>query len=133
MHELTVPLQSHGNHRFLCRVNSVIGIGVGAGAYILSRFAVSSIRISTSTFSTPFISLISSPPLLSVLPVIIEGFQATQPVTPNIKASRRAHTGQQVSPQSAADAAIPQMMNHLGDSLPSSLAYVLLLHSTQRN
>jgi len=26
----------------VCRVNSVIGIGVGAGAYILSRFAVSS-------------------------------------------------------------------------------------------
>ncbi len=26
----------------VCRVNSVIAIGVGAGAYILSRFAVSS-------------------------------------------------------------------------------------------
>lgn len=26
---------------FLPRVNSVIGIGVGAGAYVLSRFAVS--------------------------------------------------------------------------------------------
>ena len=41
MHKLTVPLQSLSNHWFLYRVNSVIGIGVGAGAYILSRFAVS--------------------------------------------------------------------------------------------
>lgn len=47
----------------VCRVNSVIGIGVGAGAYILSRFAVSSdifqLLISLSfyclkTMSVPF-------------------------------------------------------------------------------
>lgn len=54
---------------------------------------------------------------LSVSPVIIEGFQATQLITLNIKASHQAHTGQQVSLQSAAYAAILQLMNHLGDSL----------------
>lgn len=56
--------------------------------------------------------------LLSVTPVTIEAFQATQCVTLlSIKASHQAHTGHQVSPQSAAYAAIPHMMNHLGDSL----------------
>lgn len=59
MHKLTVPLQSLSNHWFLYRVNSVIGIGVGAGAYILSRFAVSphpdeSIYISTHLLFTFF-------------------------------------------------------------------------------
>lgn len=44
VHKLTVCLQSLSNQWFLCRVNSVIGIGVGAGAYILSRFAVSPLQ-----------------------------------------------------------------------------------------
>lgn len=125
MHKLTVPLQSLSNHWFLCRVNSVIGIGVGAGAYILSRFAVSphpdeSIYISTHLLFTICLIPPQSPffVLLSVTPVTIEAFQATQCVTLlSIKASHQAHTGHQVSPQSAAYAAIPHMMNHLGDSL----------------
>lgn len=34
----------------VCRVNSVIGIGVGAGAYILTRFAVSSLTFFNFNF-----------------------------------------------------------------------------------
>lgn len=122
MHKLTIHFQSLSNQWFLCRVNSVIGIGVGAGAYILTRFAVSPHQNQSINPFSPFIFLILFPlpvffVLRSVSPVIIEGFQATQLVTLNGKASHQAHTGHQVSPQSAAYAAIPQMMNHLGDSL----------------
>lgn len=62
----------------------MIGIGVGAGAYALTRFAVSPHQnLSIFTFN-PFIFLYPAKKifvLFSVLPVIIEALKATQHVT----------------------------------------------------
>lgn len=79
----------------------MIGIGVGAGAYALTRFAVSPYQnLSIFTFN-PFIFLIPAKFLSSpVLPVVIEALQATQHV-----AVLKGLTG-----QSAPHTAISQMM-----------------------
>lgn len=110
-------LQSHTNCCFLCRVNSVIGIGVGAGAYILSRFAVSRHPF------FPYSYCQSSRPTLC-----LACLQATQHDTLNIKGSNQAHTGHQAALQSAAYAAISQTMNNLSASLLFSSFY-LFVHS----
>lgn len=112
MHDLTIHLQSHGNQRFLCRVNSVIGIGVGAGAYILSLFAVSPSGTNVH-FLTP----------------LLWWFHSTTFACNNRRFSSRAaccteNESLPPSPQSASGFSSPllklpspQMVNHLGDSL----------------
>lgn len=107
-------VDSRCNQWFLRRVNSMIGIGVGAGAYILSLFAVS-----PHQDHPPFLPCYR--PLRSVFASSnncrISGHTACGTLKPPI----RAHTGQQVSPQSAAFAVTPQMMNHLGHFSPFHL------------
>lgn len=103
MRKFTIRLQSHGNWWFLCRVNSVIGIGVGAGAYILTRFAVSPHQDqSICTVNPLYFSVVILRPSLFCPPLCLACNNwrfSGQLVTLSIKASHQAHAGHQVALQ----------------------------------